>query len=1018
MRRHLTYLVLSTVVLLNGVAQAQLALQKTKFSRIEVTEGLSNSNVTCILQDRKGFIWVGTGDGLNKYDGYTFKIYRHNPEDTLSLLKNSINSLYEDRHGNLWVLTGGGGVHYYDRKLDVFRRLPEFTFGCDIIRLVEDSQNNLWLTGTRLRFAFIAKLDPLTKKTVHYNLFTSAEPVVGMAEAGANEFWIGVRRRGLFKWNAATNSIQRFPAGEVNSVVDDDIVKIIRDDAGNVWMATRNGLSKYDHRAQRFINFKNIPGNKNSLPVNTVRDLCADNNFIWLATENGGLARLNATDHTFSIYQNVKNDPTSLSDNSVWTVYKDHQGRIWVGTFSKGLCVIDNLKDKFQELDVTFENDIVNAIWQDHKKRLWIGTEGGLVMKDKDKVKYYKHDPSDSRSLSSNPVLSIYQDSKKRLWFGTWDGGINRYVEEQDNFVHYTTDKNVAGSLSDPNVYSISEYPETGALLVSSYRGLNVMVDENLGRFRNYVDEVQESNNYLRQVFVDTRGDLWLGSISELNRFHLDEGKRERFYYHNDSTTFDAMTNCIMEDKAGKVWIGTNNGLHLMGQNKFTASYTVKDGLPNNIVTGVLEADDGTLWLSTTKGLSEFDPVSRSFQNYYVSDGLLSDEFKPNACFRNEEGLLFFGGKGVILFDPSRIKRNPHIPPVYLTDLKIFNRTVKIGERDSLLRCHIGEATEISLPEKLNFFSIEFVALNFSASGKNKYAYRLDGFNDDWIYLEKEHFATFTNLDPGTYVFHVKASNNDGVWNEEGAQLIINILPRWYKTWWARVALVMIIVGAVILLYNIRMRRINMLNIRLETTVNERTQQLQRANDELKSREEQISAQNERLIEQREELAAQNEELVQQREELATQNEALVESKRHQLDLYTQKIVEKSEIINRITGELELLRGKGTGEPESVQKFSQILQSHILTEDDWERFKTTFNEVYPNFFASLRFRFPDITTAELRLAALIKMNLSLKEASAMLGISSESVKKSRYRLRKKLALQEEESLEDFIKKTF
>lgn len=997
--------------------KGQLLLQKTKFTRIEVSAGLSNSNVTCILQDRKGFLWVGTEDGLNKYDGYEFTIYRHRQQDSLSLVKNSINSLFEDSRGRVWVLTRGGGVHLYDRKLDAFRRVSEFTFNCDMIRVLEDSKKRLWICGTRLRYAFIASLDPTTLKAKYYNLFPSAEPVVAMIEEGDGMFWIGVRQTGLFKWNSTTNLVTHYPnqPGK-NSVTDNDIVNMIRDARGNMWIGTRNGLSKYDARSRRFTNFKAAAENPSGLPVNTIRDLCADNNYIWLATENGGLSRLNTIDNTFTNFQYRQTDPSSISDNSVWAVYKDHQGRIWAGTFSKGLCVTDHLKEKFQELDIQLENDIVNAIWQDSRGRLWIGTEGGLVRKDRDKIRIYRHDPSKPNSLSSDPVLSIFEDSKKQMWFGTWAGGVNKYNDSSDGFTHFSSDSTKPQSLSNPNVYSIKEDRVSGKILVASYNGLNVLVDEARGRFQTFRDEAHESNNYLRQILSDSRGDLWIGSIGEFNRFDLASGERERFYYHNDSTMYDAITNCIIEDRVGRIWIGSNNGLHLMGENKFIESYTVKDGLPNNIVTGILEADDGTLWLSTTEGISQFDLQRKTFQNYSVADGMLSNEFKPNSCFKSNDGLMFFGGKGITLFDPLKIRKNPHIPPVYITDLKIFNNSIRIGEYDSLLSGHISEMKEIAIPERFNFFSIQFVALNFSASSKNKYAYILEGFDKDWVFPENERSATFTNLDPGTYTFRVKACNNDGLWNEVGASLVIRILPPWYKTTTAKIVFALAMISLIITLYNLRIRRIQRTNDKLERLVRERTSQLHAANEELKERKEVISRQNKELRDQQDELSTQNEELIQQREELAAHNEALLVSKKSQLDMYTQKITEKSEIIHKISAELDAMKSRSPDNSEHVRKFNQILQSNILTEDDWERFKSTFNDVYPGFFAALRFRFPDITSAESRLAALIKMNVSVKEASTMLGISAESVKKSRYRLRKKLALGDGESLESFIQR--
>jgi len=981
----------------------QTGIEKVKFSRIANSYGLSNSNVRCILQDSKGFLWVGTEDGLNRFDGYGFKVYRKTEYGSTGLIKNSINSLLEDSNGTLWVATRGGGLHCYDRRFDRFIRIAQFSFNCDIVGMLEDSNKNVWIAGTREGKAFTAQFDYVTKTWKYFTLFNSVEPICSIIQESENEYWIGVIRTGFFKWNSKTNTVESFlpDKKKTNSILGKDIRKVIKDGQGNLWIAATEGLSKFEITAKKFINFTASQGN--AMAVDAIRDLTSDENFIWLATENGGLSRVSKSSLEFTNFLFDKNDPHSLSDNSVWSVYIDHQGRTWVGTFSKGLCVIDDLGEKFSELNIELKNDVVNAIFEDSQNRIWIGTEGGLVVKDRTHVRYYEHDVNQKGSLSANPVLSIFEDHKGRLWVGTWGGGLNRYDEKGDRFINYSTEKENPTSLSNPNIYSINEYSQTHQLLVGSYRGLNVLKDEQHGQFERHIDEHHESNNYLRTIYEDGRGNLWLGSIAELYLYSPESRKRTRFNLGPDSISYDFFINCMKEDKLGNLWVGTNNGLFELTDKKKNASYTVRNGLPSNIICGILEDRKGNLWLSSTQGISLFNPHTKTVvNNFTVEDGLSSNEFKPNSCLKSKSGLFLFGGNGVNVFNPEEIKLNPHIPPIYLTDLKIFNRSIRIGENDSLLRTQISETKEITLPEKLNFFSIDFVALNFSSSNKNQYAYRLDGFDKDWIQIGNHRSATFTNLSAGTYTFHVKASNNDGLWNEQGIVLVVHVQPPWWKTWWAKSLAVLMLATTAVSIYTIRVKGIQRQNLTLEKLVAERTMELEAVNEELRSREDEIKAQND--------------ELFGQREELATQNEALVESKKEQLNLYTQSILEKSEIINQITAELELAKSKPLVEQEQIEKFNQILQITILTDDDWEYFKNAFTDVYPNFFGSLRFRFPDITASELRLSALVKLNLSSKEAANTLGISADSVKKSRYRLKKKFLLQEDDSLEEFIRK--
>ncbi|MEO7990072.1 MAG: two-component regulator propeller domain-containing protein [Chryseolinea sp.] len=867
------------------VILAQTSVEKVKFSRIEVGSGLSNSNVTYILQDSKGFLWFGTQDGLNKFDGYNFKVYRNNPDDTCSLVTNAINCIFEDSQKKIWVSTRSGGLQYYDNKLDRFIRISEFSTNAQIVQITEDDNKNVWITGTRYLDAFVAQLDRSTGKWKSFILFPSREPIESLLRESEDEFWIGVKRGGFLKWNKKTNTVKRYLHDPKNSESPAcfDIHQILKDTKGHLWIASEEGLSKFEIRSERFTNFTANPSTPGSLLVNPIRQIAWANSHLFLTTQNGGLSRMDTTTNQFTNFLFDKNDPYSLSDNSVWSVYCDHQNRIWIGTFSKGLCVIDKLQNKFSQLDIVLENDVVNAIYQDHKERIWIGTEGGIVRKDRDIVKYYKHEPKQKGSISSNPILSIYEDGQNRIWFGTWAGGLNRYDEKTDRFVSYLPNEKNVKSLSDPNVYSIWEYSKTKELLVASYKGLNILTDEKNGIFENYKESGNGANNYIRSIYEDSNGNVWLGTIEELNLFDIKNRKTIRFDSRKNKKEIKTseIVNCFLEDKKKRLWVGTTTGLELIVNKKFIKRFTTKDGLPNNIVNGILEDNEENLWLSTTQGISKFNPDNKTIQNYDVSDGLLSNEFKPNACFKNKDGLFFFGGKGVNVFDPDNIQQNPHAPPVYITDFKIFNKSVTIGEKDSLLKSQISETKEIYLPYHYNVFSFEFAALNFSSSNKNRYAYKLEGFENDWNYVGNQRSATFTNLDAATYTFRVKACNNDDLWNESGASLIIHILPPFWKTWWFKIMAGLLIVGMAITYYKIRVNAIKQQNKKLEILVANRTAELQHINQELVDRDEEIQTQNNELFNQREIIEKQNNEIIQRNmsleEEVKDRTKDLVE---------------------------------------------------------------------------------------------------------------------------------------------
>jgi ligand-binding sensor domain-containing protein/signal transduction histidine kinase len=855
---HAFYWLLLLSISLSESLLAQTALEKTKFIRIQANNELSHSGVTCILQDSYGFLWIGTRDGLNRYDGYEFTIYRHDPQDSTSLLKNIILHLYEDNQKVLWVSTANGGLHAYDRQYDKFTRIAPYAYNCEISQIIEDDEHRLWIAGIKAKQAFCAQLDQATGKWREHIVFPSGQTIKFLSPASPEEFWIGVNHTGFFKWNWRNLSLTAYQADKTlpESIVSNKFQKGIKDDKGNLWLATAEGLSKFEVTTGYFTNYVVSEKDSPALAslINNVLVVCQDGPYIWIGTENGGLRRLDTRTQRFTNYLPDKSDPTSLIDYSIWALHKDSQNRIWIGTYSKGLCVIDKLQEKFFELDIPLRNDVVNALWQDASQRFWVGTEGGIAMKKDNDVHYFQHVPGQKGSLSSNPVLSIFEDSRHQMWFGTWAGGLNRYEERTNRFVHYLPDPDNSRGLSNPNIFSIHSSRQTGQLLVGTYNGLHVLTNEKTGAFEKYMDPVFQHNNYISRLYEDSGNNLWIGTIEELAVYDRKGEKIRPFAKSGEPGSVSGFINCITEDQKGRLWVGSTTGLYLLINRRLVVRYTTQDGLPSEVVNSILEDAKGNLWLSTNHGICRFDPEHKTFKNYDTSDGLLSNEFKPNACFKNASGQFFFGGKGVNVFYPDSIKSNPYVPAVYLTDLKLFNQSAKVGAADAVLPEHISQVREISLEPKYTFFSIHYVALNFTSSAKNQYAYRLEGFNQDWIYVGSQRSATFTNLDVGTYTFRVKASNNDGLWNEQGVALIIHVLPPWWKTWWFMSAASLCIIAAGIGTYRFRIRNIKQLNKKLEKLVIDRTKELQIANKDLLIREEEITSQNEKLSQQNEEL--------------------------------------------------------------------------------------------------------------------------------------------------------------------
>ena len=879
-----------TIVLSGRPSLSQHITRDAKFRRLSENIQLSNLNITAIEEDSKGFLWVGTMDGLNRFDGYDFKIYRNIENNAASLVKNRVEAIYEDSDSVLWVSTLNSGLQYYNRKADSFIRIPEFSQRyCQVFRITEDAQHNLWIGGAMNEQAFVAVRDYKTHRWEKFLLFRAAEGIYSILQISENEFWLGSQSNGLLRWNRKTNIIEKHylhDPNNPNSLPGNDIRKIVKDKNENLWIATHDGgLSKFNVKDNQYTNYTINPARGlPSLPNNTIRCMIADENDLWMATENGGLSRMNMKTGVLTNFLYDKFNPNSIINNSIWSVCKDRQGRIWVGSFAKGLCVLDVLEDKLPIYDPSLKDDLVNVIVYDSKNRMWIGTEDGLILKDEKGSQRFQFDPKNKNSISSNAIDCVFEDRDHRIWVGVWEGGINRFVEESRSFVRYNHDPNRQESLSDPNVFNIAQSSETGELLISSFGGLDILKDEKKGIFSNPFAYPHEGDQFHFTLLEDKAHNIWVGARSGLGVYSLRNKQIKQINIWDDTTKTSEQINCIFEDHNGGLWVGSSGGLHQMVAFGKFHSYTVKDGLPVDFVQGIMEDDKGNLWLGTSKGLSMFNPNTKQFKTYDESDGLLSNELRRKAFLKMKDGRMLVGGKGINSFYPDSIASNPNKPFVYITDFKIFNRSIKPKADDGILKDDITESKEIYLNHDQLFFTIHYVGINFTSSYKNRYAYKLEGFDKNWINVGTQRFATFTNLDPGTYTFRVRASNNDGLWNEEGASIIIHLLPPWWKTWWARTLYIFLATGIATLIFFLRTRSILVANRELEDAVNQKTEELQKTNTALRKSEEEIIEKNKRLMAQSDELAAQNEELQRSQEEVSKQRD-LVETQNANLEM-------------------------------------------------------------------------------------------------------------------------------------
>ncbi|UCE20088.1 MAG: SpoIIE family protein phosphatase [Gemmatimonadota bacterium] len=801
---------------------------------ISLEQGLSQSIVESIVQDKRGFMWFGTEDGLNIYDGYRFLVLRNVPGDLNSLSYNHITAIYEDKLGQLWIGTFNGGLNTYNIEKDQFTRYQHdpsdsHSLSNNVIRAIyQDRAGTLWIgtddglnmlvihsgaedTAEQNRSFVCYKHDPQDPNSLSNSVVRS----VYQEKDGA--LWIGT--------DGGLNKLVQTPSGAVKFIrfqynpldpgsISNNIIRVIyQDEDGTLWIGTDGGLNKRIETspdAVKFLRYQNDPRDPRSLSHNQVYTIFEDRfKTLWIGTNGGGLCQFDREEGIFTPYVNDPRDPNSLSYNEIRSIYEDRSGNLWIGTYGVGISKLDRSRKKFVHYRPVPRNpnsvsaEIIWCIHEDKEGILWIGTHGGGLNRfDRQKNEYthYLSDPNDHNSLSSNIVRLILEDDTGALWIGTHGGGITKMNKTTGKCIRYLHDPNDPFSLSHNDIRGML-FDRTGTLWVGTRGGgLNKLeIEKNTNtplkciHYRHDPDNPKSiSSDFIRTIYEDKEGVLWIGTLGGgLNRF---EKETETFtHFKSDPGDSFSLSNdyvfAIHEDPAGMFWLGTWGG----GLNRFDRKkkvfhhYTQEDGLPSLGVYGILEDHHGNLWLSTNNGLSRFHPKTETFRNFNVRDGLQSNEFNGGSYFMSHSGEMFFGGiNGLNAFFPDEIVDNTYIPPIAVTSFRKFNREVDFDTP-------LSEIDEMKLSHRDYVFSFEFAALDYTAPEKNMYAYKMEGLDKDWIYTDAERrFATFTTLSPGTYTFRVKGSNNDGVWNEEGASIRIIITPPWWKTLWAYIGYVML----------------------------------------------------------------------------------------------------------------------------------------------------------------------------------------------------------------------------------
>jgi len=852
--------------------------QHLRFDTISLEQGLSQSTVFCMLQDSQGFMWFGTEEGLNKYDGYTFTIYQHDPEDPNSMGGNRISAILEDDSGTLWIGTDDGGLDHYDREFEQFTHYrsdsqdPSSLSDDEVTALYQDQDGVIWI-GTN--GGGLDRFDQENERFIHYQHdpdnpnSLSSNTVSAIYEDQDGVLWIGTDGGGLNRFDSKYERWQRYVNNPSNpdSLSHDHITAIFEDQSGSLWVGTNGGglnrlalpegnrddvseTEGFDQENQRFIHYRHDPDDPGSLSNDEITAIYQDRDgLLWIGTSGGGGNIFNPDKETFVNFQNIPGDSHSLSSNMIISIFQDREGGLWFGTHGGGVNKLGVGRRNFAH----YKNDpnnpnspsdnMVWVLYQDREGDLWIGTMlGGLdrFNRETGNWRHYHHDPNDPGSLSDDWVSAIYEDRSGVLWIGT-RSGLDRFEPETDSalgegtFTHYQADPDGPPQSPSNNVIAIYQGDE-GDFWIGTEGGLyrfDPGKESWSQSYRHYSGCPDSLSSDMVLAFLKDRdGMLWIGAASAgLVRF--DPEKETFTQYQNDPGDPHSLSSnavlWILQDREGVLWISTLGGLDKLvlseaegldpGTGTFT-HYREKDGIPNDTAHCTLEDGDGNLWVSTNKGLSRFDPQREMFRNYDVTDGLQSNEFNACSCHMSDNGEMFFGGiNGFNAFFPDQVTDNTTIPPIVLTAF-----TLDSEETD--LDMAIDRMTEITIKWPADSFEFEFAALSYAQPEKNQYTYLLEGFDKDWNQIGTRRYGKYTNLPGGTYSLRLTGSNNDGIWNEVGTALTITVLPPFWGTWGFRGLVILLLLAAIVAGYRLRVRSLEARSRHLESQVQQRTAEL------------------------------------------------------------------------------------------------------------------------------------------------------------------------------------------------
>jgi ligand-binding sensor domain-containing protein/DNA-binding CsgD family transcriptional regulator len=986
------------------------------FEPIAVNNGLPHQTVYRILQDKKGFIWLGTRRGLLRYDGYSCRAFEQIDNTTSAFSGKEIHALMEDSKGNLWVGTYSGDICTWDISAGHSKHLVDTTLskalvGKRIRAFFEDVEGRIWV-GTLDDGMLI--YNPRNRTIVYFNTANSAllsNAVFAFAQDKTGRVWVAAAGEGINYFDDATNTLkQRF--ADVPNL--NGYQKTLLLEGDNLWIGT-DGTGLYQlNLTTHIIKHFSAQTDGKGLMSNAVMSLAfTKNKALLIATDGGGLSVFDPQTSLFKTYQSNNTTNGTLNTNALYDICIDKHDNVWVATFNGGVNVHKGHKVRFDHFSYTGKraNELTNrsvlGLCQTSNGSIFVGTDGGgLNVFDRKNNRFSAiNNPT---KVQNNVVKTLFEDSQKRLWLGYFNGGLAVYNPQTASFKHYLSNPNDPLSISNNSVWSIAEEASGHLWVATVGNGVNLF-NPKTGQFKRFFNQQNDptslSNNGVQVVFVDKKDNVWVGTeLNGLNLYNREKNNFTRFQYQENNTS-DASGNavsissnfirCIFEDSRGRLWIGTEGGgLNLwLGNGKFR-HFTTQNGLISDAIMGISEDLQGHLWLSTYEGIARFDTDRDSFQNFKFNKTHQeeSNQFNQSAILKTANGELLFGGiNGLNIINPEAITPNLVKPRLVFTDFKVFDVSILRGAFDgrTIFEGDLNETRQVNLSYRDNAFSIEFAALDFTESSRNQYAYKMEGFDKHWQYNSAEQrLVTYTNLDAGTYTFRVRGTNSNGEWSDNEAVMTIVIHPPFWKTWWFRLLMFLTFVGLGVLTFQIYVQR-------RETMLKQQV---------LESQQEILSLKNQQLESEQDILSLQN-------DKLATE----IDTKNNELMSKAVQMAHKNELLLGIKDDLENIKTASETERfKSLKNLSRTLESEIENKESWDQFLLYFNQTHQDFIHQLQTKHPNLTQNDLRMCALTRLNMSNRDMATLLNISITGIEKSRYRLKKRLDLTVDDDLSRYL----